>query len=226
MECGKMNAETTGKFISRLRKEKGITQTALADKLNISNRTVSKWEHGDGFPDITILPELAEALGVSVDELLKGEKSEHTAVRITEVENRDNLDNVFLITYVISLFIAVFSALLGGITEIYCIWAFQILFYTHWEIIFAATSLFAVILSGLIFSVGVVRLNVSYSREEILIKTKKKIWLLSLILSVFPATAILRILNIFIPTNIVWVIGAVIDLVLAVVYVYIYKKKI
>lgn len=62
----------------RKRKEKGMTQTALADKLNISNRTVSKWEHGDGFPDITILPKLAQALSVSTDELLKGEKSDNT----------------------------------------------------------------------------------------------------------------------------------------------------
>ena len=79
-----MDAQTTGRFIGILRKEKGMTQTSLAEKLNISNRTVSKWERGDGFPDITILPELASILGVSVDELLKGEKSEY-AVRVTEV---------------------------------------------------------------------------------------------------------------------------------------------
>ncbi|MBR4241426.1 MAG: helix-turn-helix domain-containing protein [Eubacterium sp.] len=71
-----MNAEKIGVFISSLRKEKGLTQTELAEKLNISNRTVSKWENGDGFPDITILPVLAEILGVSVDELLSGEKTD------------------------------------------------------------------------------------------------------------------------------------------------------
>lgn len=168
-----MDAQTIGKFISLLRKENGMTQTTLADKLNISNRTVSKWEHGDGFPDITIMPELAQVLGVSVDELLKGKRTDNT-VRITEVENRDNLDNIFLIVYVVSLFIAVFSALLGGITELYCIWSFNILFYTHWEIIFAATALFAVILSGLIYSVGITRLKLSYCNEEIIEKTKMK----------------------------------------------------
>ena len=71
-----MNAEKIGVFISSLRKEKGLTQTELAEKLNISNRTVSKWENGDGFPDITILPELSKILGVSVDELLSGEKTD------------------------------------------------------------------------------------------------------------------------------------------------------
>lgn len=218
-----MDAKTTGKFISLLRKEKGMTQAALADKLNISNRTVSKWEHGDGFPDITILPELAQTLSVSVDELLIGEKSDNT-VRITEVENKDNLNNVFLITYVVSLFIAVFSALLGGITEIYCIWAFQILFYTHWEIIFAATALFSVILSGLIFSVGLTRLNISYSREEIIKMTKNKILILSSILSVFPITFLLRILNIFIPTNIVWIVAIVFVIVFSIIFYIIYQK--
>ena len=218
-----MNAQTTGKFISVLRKEKGMTQTSLADKLNISNRTVSKWENGDGFPDITILPELGKVLGVSVVELLKGEKSDNT-VRITEIKNRDNLYNFFLITYVISLFVAVFSALLGGVTEIYCIWAFKILFYTHLEIVFAATSLFAVILSGLIFSIGLIRLNVSYSREEIITKTKKKILVLSVILSVFPVAFLLRILNVFIPTGIVWIIAIVFSIILAAVFLYIKKK--
>ena len=71
-----MDAGKTGEFISLLRKEKALTQTELAEKLNISNRTVSKWENGDGYPDITILPELADILGVSVDELLNGEKEE------------------------------------------------------------------------------------------------------------------------------------------------------
>lgn len=225
MESGKMDAKITGKFIGLLRKERGMTQTALAEKLNISNRTVSKWENGDGFPDITILPELADALSVSVDELLKGKKSDST-VKITEIENRDSVYNFFLITYVISLFVAVFSALLGGITEIYCIWAFSILFYTHWEIIFAATSLFSTILSGLVFSIGLTRLSVSYSNEEIMMKSKKKIWVLSVILSVFPATFFLRILDIFIATKIVWIIGVILAIVLAIAFYILYQKKV
>jgi len=71
-----MDANKIGKFISVLRKEKGLTQSALAEKLNISNRTVSKWENGDGYPDITILPELARIFGVSVDEIIRGERAE------------------------------------------------------------------------------------------------------------------------------------------------------
>lgn len=220
-----MDAQITGKFIGLLRKEKGMTQATLADKLNISNRTVSKWENGDGFPDITILPELAEILGVTVDELLKGEKGDNTVV-FTEIKNRDNLNNFYQITYVVSLFAAIFSALLGGITELYCIWAFEILFYTHWEIIFAAISLFSVIFSGLIFSIGLTRLHISYSYHDIIAKAKKKIFVLSFILSVFPATFIMRIINVFLPTKIALIIAIAFAVALVTVFYVIYQKKV
>lgn len=62
----------TGRLIAELRKKQGMTQQQLADKLNLSNKTISKWESGSGSPDIFNLPILAGALGVTVDELLKG----------------------------------------------------------------------------------------------------------------------------------------------------------
>lgn len=74
-----MDSQKVGAFIAQLRKEKGLTQSSLAEQLSLSNRTVSKWENGDGYPDITILPDLATLLGVSVDELLKGERKENEA---------------------------------------------------------------------------------------------------------------------------------------------------
>ena len=61
--------------IARLRKKLGLTQDALAEKLYVSNKTVSKWERGAGFPEITQLPRLARVLGVSVDELLRDDRS-------------------------------------------------------------------------------------------------------------------------------------------------------
>ena len=70
-----MDNVQTGKLIAALRKKQGLTQQQLADKLNLSNKTVSKWESGKGSPDISNLSVLAEALGVSADELLKGETS-------------------------------------------------------------------------------------------------------------------------------------------------------
>ena len=62
-----------GRLIAELRKKQGLTQQQLADKLNLSNKTISKWESGSGSPDISNLPILAEALEISVDELLNGE---------------------------------------------------------------------------------------------------------------------------------------------------------
>ena len=69
-----MNQEVIGKFISTCRKEKGLTQTQLAEKLNITNRAVSKWETGKSVPDAAIMLDLCEILDVSVNELLSGER--------------------------------------------------------------------------------------------------------------------------------------------------------
>lgn len=65
-----LNNNEFGAKIADLRKEKGLTQAQLADLLNISNKTVSRWETGEGYPEITLLSPLARALGVTVDELL------------------------------------------------------------------------------------------------------------------------------------------------------------
>lgn len=64
----------TGQFISEKRKALGLTQQELAEKLQITNKAVSKWETGDGMPDIQILKLLAKELGVTVDEILDGEE--------------------------------------------------------------------------------------------------------------------------------------------------------
>lgn len=66
-----MDSKLFGKKISHLRKEKQLTQAQLAEKLNISNKTVSRWETAEGYPEITLIAPLAEALGVTTDELLK-----------------------------------------------------------------------------------------------------------------------------------------------------------
>ncbi|MDE5539660.1 MAG: helix-turn-helix domain-containing protein, partial [Bacilli bacterium] len=69
-----MEKEKIGKFISEVRKEKGLTQKELARKIYISDKAVSKWERGLSFPDIELLEDLASVLDVSIVELLKGEK--------------------------------------------------------------------------------------------------------------------------------------------------------
>ncbi len=80
-----MEKKTMGSFMAALRKANGLTQQQVADKLNVSNKTISKWECNEGYPEITMLPVIAELYSVSVDELLRGEKISKT---FTE-ENKD-----------------------------------------------------------------------------------------------------------------------------------------
>ena len=68
-----MNRYVTGAVIRRLRDAKKMTQEELAEKIHVSSKAVSKWETGAGFPDVSLLEPLAEALGISVIELLSGE---------------------------------------------------------------------------------------------------------------------------------------------------------
>lgn len=68
-----MNNENTGKLILRLRKENHMTQKQLADAMNISDKTISKWERGLGLPDVSLLRELSEILGINVERLLSGD---------------------------------------------------------------------------------------------------------------------------------------------------------
>lgn len=68
-----MDAAKTGEYLAVLRRTKGMTQQEAAERLNLSNKTISKWESGGGFPDVTVLPALAELYGVTVDDILAGE---------------------------------------------------------------------------------------------------------------------------------------------------------
>ena len=82
-----INNEKFGKFLSEMRKEKSMTQKELADKLFVSDKTVSKWERGNSMPNVTLLMPISDVLGITVTELLKGEKiSENNSLNTDEVE--------------------------------------------------------------------------------------------------------------------------------------------
>ncbi len=68
MDCGKV-----GVLISSLRKEKNMTQRAVANKMNISDKTISKWERGLGCPDVSLLGDLSKILGVNIERILLGD---------------------------------------------------------------------------------------------------------------------------------------------------------
>ena len=81
-----MNQEKIGKFIATLRREeKKMTQEQLAEKLGVSNRSISRWENGKTMPDLAMLPIISEELGVSISELLNGERS------VPENDSKENV---------------------------------------------------------------------------------------------------------------------------------------
>ena len=69
-----MAKNSIGQFIAALRKANGMTQQDVADRLNVSNKAVSRWERDECAPDLSVIPALAEMFGVTCDELLKGER--------------------------------------------------------------------------------------------------------------------------------------------------------
>lgn len=122
-----MDNEKFGNFIKELRKEKGITQKELGEKLNITDKAISKWERGLSFPDITMLNILAEFFEIDVSELLNGEKGIKkdidTEKAIDEaIEKYKNLEEKRKIkikkikktTGILSFIILIFSLLVQG----------------------------------------------------------------------------------------------------------------
>lgn len=86
-----MNQIKTGKFIAEMRKQQSLTQRQLADILNISDKTISKWECGNGMPELALMLPLCEALHINVNELLSGEKLTNADYQKKAEENMMNL---------------------------------------------------------------------------------------------------------------------------------------
>lgn len=125
-----MNTIKTGNFIAECRKEKGLTQNNLAEKLGITNRAVSKWETGKSLPDASIMLELCEILEINVNELLKGERiitenyreiAEKNLKEMIELEIKKNKSLVKAETFitVTSLIISLIMIICGVFTAEY-----------------------------------------------------------------------------------------------------------
>ena len=89
---------TLGTRISLLRREKGLKQEELAERMGVSPQAVSKWENDLNCPDIALLPQLAKMFGVTVDHLLTGEKPEPPVRLVPEGERKDFRDMFLRIT--------------------------------------------------------------------------------------------------------------------------------
>ena len=81
-----MDQGKIGKFISTMRKQRGMTQEQLGEKLGVTNKTISRWETGKYMPDIDKLQELSSVLGISIDELLAGERIEDASSLIKKAD--------------------------------------------------------------------------------------------------------------------------------------------
>lgn len=77
-----MNQTTIGSYIAQKRRAKNLTQEQLAEKLGVSNKTISKWENGKCMPDYSIIQKLCDALGVTLPELMDGEDAADSSVRV------------------------------------------------------------------------------------------------------------------------------------------------
>ena len=82
-----MEKKTIGGFIAALRKANGMTQKDLAERLNVSDKTVSRWERDDGAPDLAVIPVIAEIFDVTCDELLRGERKSPEERTVVSEEN-------------------------------------------------------------------------------------------------------------------------------------------
>ena len=108
-----MNNVKVGQFISEKRKALGMTQQDLAEKLQITNKAVSKWETGDGMPDIQLLKPLSIELGVTVDEILNGEEKAKEEQNTAVPTLCYDLPVSVVVACIFGVFAAVYNVVIG-----------------------------------------------------------------------------------------------------------------
>lgn len=113
-----MDQVKIGKFILKLRKEKKMTQLELAEKIGVTDRTISKWENGKGMPDISLMQPLCKELGITINDLLNGEiddKVQHDEKSVKEVRRSSKIIKCiifYIVIFFLSVIIVLFLALL------------------------------------------------------------------------------------------------------------------
>lgn len=122
-----MDQVKIGKFIAKCRKQRNMTQAQLAEKLNITDRAISKWETGKGMPDSSIMIDLCNELNINVNELLSGEmikmenydkKAEENFIKLQkEKENSDRsllfteivIGSIITVSFLLMIFLSIFE---------------------------------------------------------------------------------------------------------------------
>lgn len=118
-----MEKRTFGSFLTALRKANGLTQKNLADRLCVSDKAVSRWERDETFPDLSLLPVIADTFDVTVDELLRGEKAiteegelPTSSGRRTELQVRKSIE-VVLFRFTAAVLICIGSVIGAGVVR-------------------------------------------------------------------------------------------------------------
>ena len=113
-----MDLNKIGKFIAEERKKKSLTQEQLAEKLGINSRTISRWENGKNMPDVSLYKDICEELGISIEELINGEKTNRDNIKIsyekaliTTVDKNSEQKREISKLFKILLFVIIFSVL-------------------------------------------------------------------------------------------------------------------
>lgn len=161
-----MNLDKIGKFISKCRKDKKLTQEALAEKLGISDRAVSKWERGLNLPDASLMIELCDILDITLNDLLTGEvikkdnymkKAEENLLELEKMNEEQTkrlltLEWVIGLTCSISFFIMIFAASYA-ITD------------TLWQVILIIFA-FIIFIVGMLYSIMIEQKAGYYECQE------------------------------------------------------------
>lgn len=115
-----MDQQKIGRFIAQSRKENSFTQEQLAEKLGVSNRSVSRWENGKNMPDVSLFQPLCDALGITIEELLDGERKNTTIPQVSLPPNaiseeqlldytaylkRRSRIKVFVLAFIVAIFL-------------------------------------------------------------------------------------------------------------------------
>ena len=146
-----MDYNKIGNFIATERKEKKLTQAKLAEKLFISEKTISKWENGNGIPDTNSLPKLCEILDVTINELLNGEriatedyKNKAENNLLTLKKQKEESDKRLLISEI----------LIGSISTAFFIAMLFVSLYAIYELNILVVPIILMVLGFIIFIVG------------------------------------------------------------------------
>ncbi len=151
-----MDTVKIGKFLKNLRKEKDLTQSEVADYLYVSSKTISRWENGDGMPDINVLTNIADFYGITVDELLRGERKNIEDNKNTEIKpdyerKLNSLNKYLFVSLGILGFLIILGVILGFVIN---------------EEIALVLSILGIIISSIVYIYGYKDINDKLKKEN------------------------------------------------------------